>query len=164
MKKDALMIEVNAKTQDAPSNMGVSLKHAFRPRSANEQADLHKHFPCPACARTDKFIAGDKGPRRNRGAILYYRAALKCQCGFLSYMNVVVNDLPSEKKSNTLSARDALKAAESEGVLEDPVVEELLVRSAAAAHNQDWSTAQEAVQNAVQLAPENPAQIGRAHV
>jgi tetratricopeptide (TPR) repeat protein len=152
-----MMIDSNAETQDASFNIGVSLKHAFCPKSDNEQADLHRHFPCPACGKTDEYIASDRGPRRNRGAVIYYRAALKCRCGFLSYMNVAVNDLPSEQKPGTQSARDALNAAESEGLLEDPVVEELLVRSAASAHNQDWQAAHKAVQSAVQLAPGNPA-------
>ncbi len=136
---------------------GVSLKHAFCPKTVQEQAELHRLFPCPACGKTTDFVAGDKGPRRRTGAVVYYRAALKCRCGFLSYMHVVVNDLPAENKHSDPPAKEAISAADAEGLLGDPAVEELLVHSAAAAHNQDWHAAAQAVQSAARRAPDNPA-------
>ncbi len=136
---------------------GLSLRFAYSPKTLGELEAATAHHPCAACGKIGEGVAGDRGPRRERGPIHFFRAALRCKCGFTNFVQVIVNDVPSLRPGNVPSTREALEQAESQGQMPDPAVEELLVEAAAAAHREDWEGASSLASACVDRAPESPA-------
>jgi tetratricopeptide (TPR) repeat protein len=137
---------------------GLSLGLAYLPKTPAEQTSVTNRHPCAACAAPGDYIVGDSGPMRHLGEIAYYRAALKCRCGFMNFVYVVVNDLPAEVRGlNLPDADSALQAAAASGDLPDPQVEELLVRTSAAGFKEDWERATHLAKQCIERAPKHPA-------
>lgn len=144
-------------SNQTPRRVGVSLRRAYRPANLRELDALAQRHPCAACGEVKEYTAGDKGPRRTLGEIIYYRAALKCPCGFMNFMQVIVNDLPEERSQGTQTAVEAIQRAELQGLLRDSEVEELLVDTSAAAFQADWKKAMELAQRCVDRDETHPA-------
>ncbi len=147
---------------------GLSLRCAYQPTSQAEQAAITDLHPCAACGASGNYLLGDSGPLRRQRDIAYYRIAIKCRCGFMNFVHVVVNDLPSEVRGLKLpSAQIALQEAVSAGELPDAQAEELLVRASAAGFRQEWEAAMRLSTQCVERAPGHPAawfNLGVLHV
>jgi tetratricopeptide (TPR) repeat protein len=141
----------------ADTRRGLSLASAYTPQDRKAQERIVQRHACAACGKPGNYITGDRGPRRTLGAIVYFRVALKCRCGFLNFVNVVVNDLPEERRKVTMGAHAALEAARRAGELPDPTTEELLVRTAAAGAREDLEEALRLARETVEYAPDHPA-------
>lgn len=147
---------------------GFSLRYAYLPRTPSEQQAITDQHPCTACAAAGRYVVGDSGPLRRLEKIAYYRVALKCGCGFMNFVYVVVNDLPAEVAELALPNADAaLKDAVDSGKLPDPLVEELLIKASAAAFKEEWEEAMRLSKQCVERAPNHPAawfNLGWLHV
>lgn len=141
----------------ADHQIGASLKFAHCPTHADELDHLVLQHTCAACGEMGSFIAGDQGPQRSVGPVVYYRSALRCSCGFTNYMNVVVNDLKIKGLGSRPSSGEALRQAEEAGLLPIPHAEELLMNSAAASHRGDWEEADRLIAKCIKNYPNNPA-------
>ncbi|MEM9100678.1 MAG: tetratricopeptide repeat protein [Pseudomonadota bacterium] len=114
---------------------GLSMRYAYNPKTLNERNAITAKHTCIACGKRGGYISGDSGPQRRKENLVYYRAGLICQCHYLNFVNVIVNDLPGENTQTELTSEKALNEGIENQTLADWRVEELIHLSAAAAHN-----------------------------
>lgn len=141
---------------DGQRKKGASLKCAFRPRTVAELEGLSSVFKCAACGKT-AYFSGDKGPRRTLGEVVYYRVAMKCQCGFLNFMQVIVNDLQKERAKGTVPGDRAIENAESQGLFLAPELEEKLMEISVAGFREKYDKAMELVHECIDIDSGHPA-------
>ena len=135
---------------------GLSLRFAYRPKDLKQLEAIIDRHSCAACGKTRNYVAGDNGPRRTLAELVYYRVALQCRCGFMNLVHVVINNLPEERRPGAPLSKEAFAKAEEAGALVDPMVEQLLVRSAAAGFPQDWRQATRLAEDCLERAPKHP--------
>ena len=136
---------------------GLSLQRAYQPKSNAERdsiIDIHK---CIACDATQNFLFGDVGPKRQLGDISYFKVACRCQCGYMNFIHIITNDLPSERGASSVSAAEAIENAKNEQLLIDYQLEELLQLSAAEGFKQNYEASQEIVEYCIEHWPESEA-------
>ncbi|MEM9100681.1 MAG: tetratricopeptide repeat protein [Pseudomonadota bacterium] len=137
--------------------VGLSLKHAYTPQSDRELEETTGQHCCLACGRKGQFVTGDLGPLRELGPLKFYRGAMKCQCGYMNFTFVVVNDLKNANINTEISTSEAMTIAERDSVFPDWRVEELLNLASAAAHNQSFDEAKDLTEQCLAFDDNNQA-------
>ncbi|MDE1462723.1 tetratricopeptide repeat protein [Spartinivicinus poritis] len=148
---------VESQSITATGCKGLSLYHGFRPTTNAEKEESTANHLCIACDKKGQYITGDIGPKRTCGELLYYKAALRCRCGFMNYVYVIINDLKEQQKKGVLSSDEAIAKAQAEDVLPQWETEELLQRASAAAHNKHFKLSRAMVDKCLEITPKHPA-------
>jgi tetratricopeptide (TPR) repeat protein len=107
---------------------GLSLADPYEVASNAEAMTFAAEHPCPACKRSRRYIAGDKGPQRKLGDVHYYLVGQRCACGFTSILYLVINRmLQRQKERDIRPAREALDEARTAGLIEPAELPAMLV-------------------------------------
>ena len=133
---------------------GLSLEFAFKPRSAQEWENIANKIKCISCG-ADTFITGDSGPERHSNSIVYYRHAAICTCHFTNFYYVIVNDVVSGVRQNVVGTNDCLEKEKQSNTLPDWRVQELIVRAAAAGHQENYALSERLVKICLSLDNKN---------
>lgn len=158
----ANVVELSSRQINPSKRPGLSLRYAYRPRTVEEKHNIHTIHPCLACGRKGHIINGDCGPERNKGEVIYFRVALICECSYMNFVNVIVNDIPAYAKR----AKQPLSENFFES-LPDWRTEELLQLSASAAHVNNFVKARKLVNRCIQISPDSQGawyNLGWLHV
>ncbi|MDE1462726.1 tetratricopeptide repeat protein [Spartinivicinus poritis] len=158
----AKVVELTSRQLNPSKRPGLSLKYAYRPQTNQERNLVHTTHPCLACGRKGHIINGDCGPERKKGDIIYFRVALICDCSYMNFVNVIVNELPEYAKRAKHPITDDLFDS-----LPDWRIEELLQLSAASGHLGNFAMARKLIDRCIQIAPDSQGawyNLGWLHV
>ncbi len=136
---------------------GLSLKYAYRPTTELQLESLSNDHMCLACGDSGNFITGDLGPKKTLGHLEFFRGALKCECGFMNFAYVALNDIKSRKIA--VSVAESIKELDKAGELNNYLVEEWLQMSAACAHKEDYDQAEQFIHRCLELQPDSQAAL-----
>ncbi|WP_144392198.1 tetratricopeptide repeat protein [Pleionea sediminis] len=146
-------------TVDNHHSDGLSLRYAYRPSTEAQLESLTAEHTCLSCGDKGQFVTGDLGPKKQMASLIYYRGAMKCQCGFMNFAYVIINDLPEEKKNQAMPSRVSIDKEINEGNIPDYRMEEFLQMSAACAHNEDFDEAEAYIKRCLEIDPDNQAAL-----
>lgn len=150
-------MNVNDQIIEATAHQGLSLYHAFRPTTNAEKEEATANHPCVACEKQGQYITGDVGPKRQCSELVYYKAALRCQCGFTNYVYVIINDIKNQQKKGVPSSSEAMTVAQQQESLPQWETEELLQLASAAAHNKEFEKSKKIIDKCLEITPNHPA-------
>lgn len=108
---------------------GLSLAYAYTAQTEAEASDLVAGHACQACGKVGHYISGDKGRKHELADIRYYKVGMRCVCGFVNFVYVVLNDIERATNPTVLSAADALENARQMSLLPDARLEEMLIKT-----------------------------------
>ncbi len=136
---------------------GLSLKYAYRPTTETQLECLSQDHMCLACGDSGNYITGDLGPKKRLGDMQYFRGALKCECGFMNFAYVALNNI--KRRQFNVSVADALLQLDLQGELPNYLVEEWLQMSAACAHKEDYDQAEQFIYRCLEVEPDSQAAL-----
>ncbi|WP_274363110.1 tetratricopeptide repeat protein [Paenibacillus thermotolerans] len=108
---------------------GLSLSDAYIPSTAQEATDLLAEHACLACGKIGMYLSGDKGKRRQADAVRYYKVGMKCMCGFINFVYLIMNDIERVRNPRIPAAADALGLASAADALPDGKLELMLTET-----------------------------------
>ena len=135
--------------------VGLSLVNAYTPRTDKEASDLFAEHECVCCGKVGQYIAGDKGKQRQLGRLHYYRVGMRCICGFVNFVYLVLNDIDRERDPEIWSSADALADARNMNRLTDPRLEEALIATQVHAFQGQLPEAIEIARSCVEQFPDS---------
>jgi len=135
---------------------GFSLHWALCPKSERERERLTDRQRCPSCGHKGQWVGGGMGPKNEVGAVVYYKPALRCHCGYTHQFYMVVNDLRSEVPHGS-AAEAAIASAQLKGLLPNAQYDEAILWSSALAHRGDVEAAWRQAEIAVEIEPNRGA-------
>lgn len=112
---------------------GISLASAYIAATEKEASDKVASHHCRACGKSDSYIAGDKGKKKHLGDICYYKVGMRCQCGFINFVFLIINDIERKRDKSIISAEEALAKALQDNLISNSDLEACLVDTKALA-------------------------------
>lgn len=133
---------------------GLSLAAAYTAANEKKAADEVAAHRCVACGQVGQYIAGDKGKKRRLDDLYYYKIGMKCKCGFIHFVYLVVNDIDKNRNKRLPSAVEALTKAQQKRLLPPPEYETMLVQTKALAFNGETDQALQLARACAQQFPD----------
>lgn len=136
-----MQTDLTVEPLDFASRPGISLKHAYRPSSETEVLACYQEHSCAACGESTLTQDLPEVSLLQLGPVFFKSLSKPCNCGYVNEILVVFNNLLQRTDLSIPGAEEAIAQADQTNQLPDPFLEEQLVASTVAIHQEQLELA-----------------------